>query len=97
MPALPNLAVVEAREEGGPRHASEDAIVAAMSEQLVLYAQQMNLPRTIINAMMVIPLDRVKLLSAHIRHQRAGCRRAGRAACSFPVSSTLTLLRVFYG
>ena len=56
--------MVEAREKGGPRHASEDEIVAAMSEQFVLYAQQMNVPRTIIDAMMLIPPDRVKLLSA---------------------------------
>ena len=51
-------------QEGGPRQASEDAIVAAMSEQLVLYAQQMNVPRTLIDALMVVPPDRVKLLSA---------------------------------
>jgi hypothetical protein len=55
---------LRAPQEGGPRHASEDAIIAAMSEQLVLYAQQMNVPRTIIDTMMMVPPDRVKLLSA---------------------------------
>jgi hypothetical protein len=34
-----------------------------MAEQLVLYAQQMHVPRTIIDAMMVVPPDRVKFLS----------------------------------
>jgi hypothetical protein len=55
---------LRAPQEGGPRPAHEDEIVAAMSEQLVLYAQQMNVPRTLIDAMMVVPPDRVKLLSA---------------------------------
>jgi len=55
---------LRAPQEGGPRHASEDEIVAAMSEQLVLYAQQMNVPRTIIDALMLVPPDRVELLSA---------------------------------
>jgi hypothetical protein len=55
---------LRALQAGGPRHASEDEIVAAMSEQLVLYAQQMHVPRTCIDAMMLIPPDRVKLLSA---------------------------------
>jgi hypothetical protein len=32
--------------------------------QLVLYAQQMHVPRTIIDALMGVPPDRVKLLSA---------------------------------
>ena len=54
---------LRAPPEGGPRQASEDAIVAAMSEQLVLYAQQMHVSRTIIDALMVIPPDRVELLS----------------------------------
>jgi hypothetical protein len=35
-----------------------------MFEQLVLYAQQMNVPRTIIDALMLVPPDRVELLSA---------------------------------
>jgi hypothetical protein len=35
-----------------------------MSEQLVLYAQQMNVPRTIIDALMLVPPDRVEPLSA---------------------------------
>jgi ATP-dependent protease ClpP protease subunit len=55
---------LRAPQEGGPRQASEDAIVAAMSEQLVLYAQQMNVPRTIIDALMLVPPDRVELLRA---------------------------------
>ena len=48
----------------GPGHGREEAIVAAMSEQLVLYAQQMHVPRKIIDAMMLIPPNRVDLLSA---------------------------------
>jgi len=55
---------LRAPQEGGPRQGSEDAIVAAMAEQLVLYAQQMHVPRTIIDALMVVPPDRVELLSA---------------------------------
>jgi ATP-dependent protease ClpP protease subunit len=55
---------LQAPQEGGPRQASEDEIVAAMFEQLVLYAQQMNVPRTIIDALMVVPPDRVEPLSA---------------------------------
>jgi ATP-dependent protease ClpP protease subunit len=55
---------LQAPQEGGPRQASEDEIVAAMFEQLVLYAQQMNVPRTIIDALMLVPPDRVELLSA---------------------------------
>ena len=55
---------LRAPQAGGPRPASEDTIVAAMSEQLVLYAQQMHVPRTIIDALMLVPPDRVKLLSA---------------------------------
>jgi hypothetical protein len=57
----PSLRVLQ---EDGPRPASEDKIVAAMSEQLVLYAQQMHVPRTIIDVLMVVPPDRVKLVSA---------------------------------
>ena len=55
---------LRALQAGEPRHGSEDEIVAALAEQLVLYAQQMNVPRTIIDALMGIPPDRVKLLSA---------------------------------
>jgi hypothetical protein len=55
---------LRAPQRGGPRQASENEIVAAMSEQLVLYAQQMNVPRTIIDALMLVPPDRVELLSA---------------------------------
>jgi ATP-dependent protease ClpP protease subunit len=55
---------LRAPQAGGPRQVSEDEIVDAMSEQLVLYAQQMNVPRKIIDALMVVPPDRVELLSA---------------------------------
>ena len=55
---------LRAPQEGGPRQGSEDKIVDAISEQLVLYAQQMNVPRQIIDALMLIPPDRVELLSA---------------------------------
>jgi hypothetical protein len=55
---------LQAPQEGGPRQASADKIVAAMSEQLALYAQQMNVPRTIIDALMVVPPDRLEFLSA---------------------------------
>jgi hypothetical protein len=55
---------LRAPQAGGLRQASEDKIVAAMSEQLVLYAQQMHVPRTIIDALMLVPPDRVELLSA---------------------------------
>ena len=55
---------LRAPQEGGPRPGSEDEVVAAIAEQLVLYAQQMNVPRTIIDAMMLVPPDRVELLSA---------------------------------
>ena len=43
---------LRAPQEGGPRQGSEDAIVAALAEQLVLYAQQVHVPRTIIDALM---------------------------------------------
>ena len=49
---------------GEPRHASEDEIVDALAEQLVLYAQQMNVPRKIVDTMMSVPADRVQRLSA---------------------------------
>jgi len=49
---------------GGRKQASEDEIVDAMSEQLVLYAQQMNVPRKIVDELMLVPPDRVKRLSA---------------------------------
>jgi hypothetical protein len=55
---------LRAPQEGGPRPASEDEIVKAISESLVLYAQQMNVPRKIIDALMLIPPDRVEFLSA---------------------------------
>jgi hypothetical protein len=54
---------LRAPQAGGPRPGSEDTIVAALAEQLVLYAQQMNVPRQIIDALMVIPPDRVEFLS----------------------------------
>jgi ATP-dependent protease ClpP protease subunit len=49
---------------GGPGPGHEAAIVAAMAESLVLYAQQMHVSRRLIDAMMAIPPDRVELLSA---------------------------------
>jgi len=55
---------LRAPQAGGPRQGSEDRVVGALSEQLVLYAQQMNVPRKIIDAMMLVPPDRVELLSA---------------------------------
>ena len=55
--------LLRAPQEEGPRSASEDEIVKAMSESLVLYAQQMHVPRKIIDAMMLIPPDRVEFLS----------------------------------
>jgi hypothetical protein len=55
---------LRAPQEGGPRQGSEDEVVAAIAEQLVLYAQQMNVPRTIIDALMLVPPDRVEFLSA---------------------------------
>lgn len=54
---------VRALREGGPRRTSKDKIVEAISEQLVVYAQQMNVPRKIIDESMLIPPERVKLLS----------------------------------
>jgi hypothetical protein len=54
---------LRALQEGGPRQGSEDKIVEAISEQLVLYAQQMHVPREIIDALMLVPPHRVKLLS----------------------------------
>ena len=47
---------------GGPKEVGEDAIVDAMAEQLALYAQQMNVPRKIVDEMMSIPADRLRLL-----------------------------------
>ena len=52
-----------ASREGGPNRASEDEIVDALSEPLVLYAQQMNVPRKIVDDSMLVPPDRVELLS----------------------------------
>jgi ATP-dependent protease ClpP protease subunit len=40
----------------------DDAIVEAMSAQLVAYAQQMNVPRRIVDDMMQIPADRLRWL-----------------------------------
>jgi ATP-dependent protease ClpP protease subunit len=53
-----------ASREAGPKQASEDAIVAAMAEQLAVYAQQMNVPRRIVDDMLRVPPDRIELLSA---------------------------------
>ena len=55
---------LRAPQAGGPHQVSADEIVEAIAEQLVLYAQQMNVPRTIIDDLMLVPPDRVKLLSA---------------------------------
>ena len=55
---------LRAPQAGELRPVSEDKIIDAMSAQLVLYAQQMHVPRTIIDALMAVPPDRVKLLSA---------------------------------
>jgi hypothetical protein len=55
---------LRAPQAGGPRQGNEDKVVDAFSEQLVLYAQQMNVSRKIIDAMMLIPPDRVEFLSA---------------------------------
>lgn len=52
-----------ASARGGPKQDGEDAIVAAMTAQLVLYAQQMGVPRAIIDAMMATPADRIALLT----------------------------------
>lgn len=49
---------------GGPKQASEDEIVDAMTNQLVHYAQQMNVPRKIVDDSMSVPPDRVERLSA---------------------------------
>jgi hypothetical protein len=54
---------LRAPQAGRPRQGGEDEIVEAMSEQLVLYAQQMHAPRTLIDAMMAVSPDRVKFLS----------------------------------
>ena len=47
---------------GGPKQAGEDAIVDAMAAPLALYAQQMNVPRAIVDEMMSIPAHRLRLL-----------------------------------
>jgi ATP-dependent protease ClpP protease subunit len=52
-----------ASARGGPKQGGEDAIVDAMTAQLVLYAQTMGVPRAIVDAMMAIPPDRLRLLS----------------------------------
>lgn len=51
-----------AARQGGPKESGEDAIVEAMSTRLVDYAAQMNIPRRIVDEMMRIPADRVRLL-----------------------------------
>jgi hypothetical protein len=55
---------LRAPQTGGLERGRADEIVEALTEQLVLYAQQMNVPRTIIDALMAVPPDRVKLLNA---------------------------------
>jgi hypothetical protein len=54
---------LRAPQAGGQGQGRADEIVEALAEQLVLYAQQMHVPRTIIDALMAVPPDRVKLLS----------------------------------
>lgn len=54
---------LRALRRGGPKQASEDEIVDAMTEQLVSYAAQMNVPRDIVDALMSVPPDRIELLS----------------------------------
>ena len=51
-----------ASRRGGPKQPGEDTIVDAMAAQLALYAQQMNVPRKIVDEMMSIPADRLRLL-----------------------------------
>jgi hypothetical protein len=43
--------------------AGSDTTVAAMTDQLVLYARQMDLPRAIVDAMMAVPADRLRFLT----------------------------------
>ena len=47
---------------GGQKEAGEDATVDAMAAQLALYAEQMNVPRKIVDEMMSIPADQLRLL-----------------------------------
>ena len=54
---------LRAPQAGKPGQGSEDTIVEALSEQLVLYAQQMHVSRTLIDAMMAVPPDRIKFVS----------------------------------
>jgi ATP-dependent protease ClpP protease subunit len=53
-----------ASARAGQREGGREAIVDAMAEGVVLYAEQMNVPRRIVDEMMSIPSDRVKLLKA---------------------------------
>ena len=53
-----------ASARGGPKQPRADAIDEAMTAQLVLYAQTMGVPRAIVDAMMAIPPDRLRSLSA---------------------------------
>jgi hypothetical protein len=48
---------------GDAQPGSEDAIVGAMAEQLERYAEDMHVPRTIIDVMMTVPPDRMRFLS----------------------------------
>jgi hypothetical protein len=47
---------------GGQKEAGEDATVDAMAAQLALYAEQMNVPRKIVDEMMSIPADHLRRL-----------------------------------
>lgn len=51
------------RPRGGPDQASEEAVVAAMTDQLVSYAREMGVGREIVDALMSVPPDRVEPLS----------------------------------
>ena len=46
-----------------PAASRDDALVDAMAEGVLLYAEQMNVPRAIVDEMMSIPADRVELLT----------------------------------
>jgi hypothetical protein len=54
---------LRAPQAGSPGPGSADELVAALAEQLVLYAQQMHVPRQIVDALMRVPPDRLEFLS----------------------------------
>lgn len=84
---------LELSREGARTQAGEDAIVAAIAEQLAVYAQQMNVPRRIVDDMMRIPPERIELLSASelarygihaVDPVALGDRRAGSRSPEYP-------------